>query len=113
MTGQGCYGRTEQFASMLKVTSSVGGNEKKETVECIFVKGIAGSGKSFLMHSISTYLKLQGWLVLGGKFEAGLEYESGHQCDDYRRRPDHRRGDRRNLQSDAVDWRQHRGCGSL
>lgn len=74
--GHGCYGRAEQFTSMLKVASSVGGNEKKETVECLFVKGIAGSGKSFLMHSISNYLRLQGWLVLGGKFEAGLEYES-------------------------------------
>ncbi|KAL7535170.1 LOW QUALITY PROTEIN: hypothetical protein ACHAXR_008832 [Thalassiosira sp. AJA248-18] len=79
--GLGCYGRTRQVTSILKVASSLDGNIRKtdhssECAECMFVTGVAGSGKTFLLQSVGTYLESQGWIVLGAKFEMGLERES-------------------------------------
>ena len=81
--GLGCYGRVGQVTSILGVTSSLEGNNGRESphspecIEGIFVSGpIAGCGKTFLIQSIGNYLTSQGWIVLSAKFEMGLEHES-------------------------------------
>ena len=81
--GLGCYGRTKQVSTILGVTSNLEGEKRGETPQCpdcvevIFVSGIAGSGKSFLIQSVGSYLEREGWIVLGAKFEMGLQHESG------------------------------------
>jgi len=73
--GTGCYGRSEQVTSVLRVASRLENSheDESECAECLFISGIAGSGKSFFIQSVGDYLTSQGWLVLGAKFESGLE----------------------------------------
>lgn len=76
--GHGCYGRTEQVTRILEVASSLeaSGARSSDCVEAVFIKGIGGCGKTFLVKSIGAYLESQGWMTLGAKFEAGLQHES-------------------------------------
>lgn len=74
--GLGCYGRTDQIKSILGLASSIEDKSTRESsacVEAIFVQGIAGSGKTFLIKSIADYLTTQGWVTFGGKFESSKE----------------------------------------
>ena len=79
--GGRCYGRESQVASILGVASKVEGNSIEEPsptdgLEAIFISGIAGSGKSFLAHKTAERLEKSSWIVIGAKFEMGLEHKS-------------------------------------
>lgn len=81
--GSSLSGRTEHVTNILKATSRMQGGKLKtqqspDCVEAIFISGVGGIGKSFLLQSVGNYLKSQGWLVFGAKFEEGLEHEARH-----------------------------------
>ncbi|KAL9181842.1 hypothetical protein ACHAXT_012185 [Thalassiosira profunda] len=79
--GQASYGRKEEVAILTGVTSRVEHSlllpaSPMATVEAVFVSGMAGSGKSHLMHALEKNLPSSNWVVIKAKFERGLERAS-------------------------------------
>lgn len=82
--GLGVFGRTKEVASIIRVASSLEAGSRRENtpssncVNAVLVSGIAGSGKTFLIRKVASYLISckQGWIVVGSKFDCNLEHES-------------------------------------
>lgn len=85
--GRQYHGRKKEVARFLEIPtrvevinrsvssqSQLGNNSCK--VEAIFVSGRGGSGKSHLVNKCGDFLSMQGWLVIGKKFERGLEHNA-------------------------------------
>jgi len=85
--GRQYHGRKKEVARFLEIPtrmevsnrsvsskSQFGNNSGK--VEAIFVSGRGGSGKSHLVNKCGDFLSMQGWLVIGKKFERGLEHNA-------------------------------------
>ena len=77
--GQVFHGRKEEITTLLKTAVQIE-NEDDESakfgVESIFVSGIAGSGKSVLVHTVANHLDSRGWMVIKAKFERSTEHAS-------------------------------------
>ena len=76
--GQVPFGRDEEVAKIIKIAAQMKQTSREANfgVEAIFVKGIAGSGKSQLVRTASDYLSNLGWVLVKAKFERGAEHNS-------------------------------------
>ena len=77
--GRVFHGRKEEITTLLKTAVQIekeDGESAKFGVESIFVSGIAGSGKSVLVHTVANHLDSRGWMVIKAKFERSTEHAS-------------------------------------
>ncbi|KAL9189379.1 hypothetical protein ACHAXT_009054 [Thalassiosira profunda] len=78
--GRANYGRKRESLALLEVTRRMADSTNRssnfDVVETVFVSGIAGSGKSRLVHALGDALQSSGWVVIKAKFERGLEHAS-------------------------------------
>ena len=77
--GQQCYGRTKELAQLLAISTALEqspSSSSRSAAEAVFVSGIAGSGKSHFVQSVSTFLTNVGWLAVHAKFQRTMEHGS-------------------------------------
>jgi len=81
--GRQYYGRRKEMAQLLEVSTRLEAicemklfQTQSIRTEAFFVSGKGGSGKSHLVNKCGDFLSTQGWLVVGEKFDRGLEYNS-------------------------------------
>lgn len=81
--GRQYYGRGKEIAQLLEVPTRLETicelklfQTQSISTEAFFVSGKGGSGKSHLVNKCGDFLSTQGWLVVGEKFDRGLEYNS-------------------------------------
>mmetsp|Transcript_32513 Transcript_32513/g.78696 ORF Transcript_32513/g.78696 Transcript_32513/m.78696 type:complete len:1338 (-) Transcript_32513:142-4155(-) len=75
--GQGYYGRMEELTTVIGISNQIQTTGDGGGIDAVFVSGAAGSGKSYFVQYVSTFLSSsRGWIVLRSKFKRSLEYES-------------------------------------
>mmetsp|Transcript_4493 Transcript_4493/g.9952 ORF Transcript_4493/g.9952 Transcript_4493/m.9952 type:complete len:1333 (+) Transcript_4493:111-4109(+) len=83
--GRTFCGRREEFETLMEIAkqmeelqaSEETKQDSKSRSEVVFVSGIAGSGKSRLVHPVAKVLSRSGWIVTRAKFGRGRSYASG------------------------------------
>ncbi|KAL0488332.1 hybrid signal transduction histidine kinase [Acrasis kona] len=58
------YGRTQQLRTLLEVFDSI----RSGSVECVFIGGMSGTGKSILVSELQRPVSMRGGLLITGKF---------------------------------------------
>ena len=86
MFGQKYYGRKEEISILMDVANQMkqsSSNNYKHSqhpqhggINAVFISGIAGSGKSNLVHGVAETLSNSGWIVAKAKFIRGMEHAS-------------------------------------
>lgn len=76
--GHVVYGRKEQIAAFIDVAAQMDqpDGESPNTIEAVFVSGLAGSGKSALVQTVRDRLCRSGWTAVKAKFERSSEHTS-------------------------------------
>ena len=74
--GQRYHGRTAEVRKLLEIPTRLEAIGTIKGVEVIFVAGSAGSGKTYIVQQVGTFLSCLGWIVVREKFERCLEHQS-------------------------------------